>query len=212
MVDFDAKAQGLKHKNIIRNGRYTHFALVAAKQAIEDAKLDTTKIDSKRFGCIVGSGIGGVEWFEKNCNAFEKAGGKGAGLSAVDAFLIPALIANTASGMIAIEHNAKGPNYCVTTACATGSHSIGSALKHLRDGEADIMMAGGSEAAITPLCFAGFCALTAMVTKYNDHPEKASRPFDKNRFVLSFFLSSFSSFFLSFSASFFLSFSSFDSR
>jgi len=91
------------------------------------------------------------------------------------------LISNTASGMIAIAHGAKGPNYCVTTACASGTHSIGAALKHMRDGEADIMIAGGSEAALTPLCYAGFCALTAMVTKYNDSPEKASRPFDKDR-------------------------------
>lgn len=75
----------------------------------------------------------------------------------------------------------QGPNYCVTTACATGTHSIGAALKHLRDGEADVMIAGGSEAALTPLCYAGFCALTAMVTKYNDTPEKASKPFDKDR-------------------------------
>lgn len=164
-----------------RNGRYTHFALVAAQQAITDAGLDTKAIVPERFGCIVGSGIGGVEWFEDNCNAFTAAGGGYNGLRSVDQFLIPALIANTASGMIAIEHGCKGPNYCVTTACATGTHSIGAALKHMRDGEADIMLAGGSEAALTPLCFAGFCALTAMSTKYNDTPEKASRPFDKDR-------------------------------
>lgn len=181
IVDFDPKANGLKGKTINRNGRYTHFALVAAKQAIADAKLDTKAINSERFGCIVGSGIGGVEWFENNCNDFTAAGGGYNSLRSVDPFLIPALISNTASGMIAIEHGAKGPNYCVTTACATGTHSIGSALKHMRDGEADIMIAGGSEAALTPLCYAGFCALTAMVTKYNDTPEKASRPFDKDR-------------------------------
>lgn len=180
-MDFDPKAHGIKGKLVSRNGRYTQFALVAAKQALEDAKLDMEKVDKARFGCIVGSGIGGVEWFEDNCNAFTKAGGNLPGLRAIDVFLIPALIANTASGMIAIEHGCQGPNYCVTTACATGAHSIGSALKHLRDGDADIMFAGGSEAAITPLCYAGFCALTAMTTKYSDDPEKASRPFDKNR-------------------------------
>jgi len=187
LVDFDAKANGLKGKTVNRNGRYTHFALVAAKQAIEDAGLDTKAIDLDRFGCIVGSGIGGVEWFENNCNSFTAAGGGYKSLRAIDSFLIPALIANTASGMIAIEHGAKGPNYCVTTACATGSHSIGAALKHMRDGEADVMLAGGSEAAVTPLCYAGFCALTAMATKYNDTPEKASRPFDKDRagFIMS---------------------------
>jgi len=180
-IDFDPKASGLKGKTINRNGRYTHFALVAATQALEDAKLDVTKVNQKRFGCIVGSGIGGVEWFENNCKSFEAAGRGYNGLRSVDQFLIPALISNTASGMIAIQHGAKGPNYCVTTACASGTHSIGSALKHMRDGEADIMIAGGSEAALTPLCFAGFCALTAMVSKYNDTPEKASRPFDRDR-------------------------------
>lgn len=181
VVDFDPKANGLKPKSIKRNGRFTHFALVAAREAIADAKLDVTAIDSTRFGCIVGSGIGGVEWFESNCYNFKDAGGGYNSLRSVDQFLIPALIANTASGMIAIEHGAKGPNYCVTTACATGTHSIGSALKHMRDGEADIMIAGGSEAALTPLCYAGFCALTAMTTKSNDAPEKASRPFDVSR-------------------------------
>ena len=183
IVNFDPKANGLKGKAINRNGRYTHFALAAAKQAVVDANLDTSTIDKERFGCIVGSGIGGVEWFENNCNAFTAAGGGYNSLRQVDPFLIPALISNTASGMIAIEHGAKGPNYCVTTACATGTHAIGSALKHLRDGDADIMLAGGSEAALTPLCYAGFVALTAMAVKYNDTPEKASRPFDKDRFV-----------------------------
>jgi 3-oxoacyl-[acyl-carrier-protein] synthase II len=217
--NFDPKANGLKGKTIKRNGRYTHFALVAASQAVADAGLDTTKIDNTRFGCIMGSGtsilgfqghgpgqktdiylhlpallnqpsisfffftpgIGGVEWFEDNCNAFTAAQGGYNGLRSIDGFLIPALIANTASGMIAIEHNAQGPNYCVTTACASGTHSIGAALKHMRDGEADIMLCGGAEAALTPLCYAGFCALTAMTVKSNDAPEKASRPFDKDR-------------------------------
>lgn len=187
IVDFNPKEHGLKGKTISRNGRYTHFALVAAKQAIADAGLDTSTINKERFGCIVGSGIGGVEWFENNCNAFTAAGGGYNSLRSVDQFLIPALISNTASGMIAIEHGAQGPNYCVTTACATGTHSIGAALKHMRDGEADIMIAGGSEAALTPLCFAGFCALTAMTVKNNDNPAKASRPFDRDRsgFVMS---------------------------
>lgn len=133
------------------------------------------------------TGAGGVEWFENNCNAFTAAGGGYNSLRSVDQFLIPALIANTASGMVAIAHGAKGPNYCVTTACASGTHAIGSALKHLRDGEADIMLCGGSEAALTPLCYAGFCALTAMTSKHEDDPHKASRPFDKERagFVMS---------------------------
>lgn len=158
--------------------------MAATDEAIKDANLDLSTIDKNRFGCIVGSGIGGIEWLENNCNAFTAAKGGYNGLRSVDPFLIPALIANTASGMIAIQHGAKGPNYCVTTACASGTHSIGAALKHLRDGEADIMIAGGSEAAITPLCYAGFCALTAMATKFPDTPDRASRPFDKERYVI----------------------------
>lgn len=189
IVNFVPKENGLKGKSVSRNGRYTHFAIVAAREAMKDSGIDLSSptFDKDRFGCIVGSGIGGVEWFENNCNNFAAAGGGYNSLRAVDPFLIPALIANTASGVIAIEFGARGPNYCVTTACATGTHSIGAALKHLRDGEADVMIAGGSEAALTPLCFAGFCALTAMVTKYNDTPEKASKPFDKDRagFVMS---------------------------
>jgi len=188
VVDFDPKKHGLKGKSINRNGRYTHFAIVAAREALADAKLDPKTVDGDRFGVIVGSGIGGVEWLENSCKGFfEVPGGGYNALRTIDPFLIPALIANTASGVIAIEHGAKGPNYCVTTACATGSHSIGAALKHMRDGEADIMIAGGSEASITPVAFAGFVALTAMASKFNDNPTKASRPFDKDRagFVMS---------------------------
>lgn len=181
ICDFDPKANGLKGKAIKRNARYTQFALAASNQAIEDAGLDTSTVEKPRFGCIIGSGIGGIEWFEGNCNAFTAAKGGYDGLRSIDSFLIPALISNTAAGMVAIQHGAQGPNYCVATACASGTHSIGAALKHMQNGEADVMIAGGSEAALTPLCFAGFCALTAMATKYNDDPSKASRPFDKDR-------------------------------
>jgi 3-oxoacyl-(acyl-carrier-protein) synthase len=106
--DWDPKAAGLKGKTIKRNGRYTHFALAAATEALQDSGLDTSAVDQTRFGCILGSGIGGVEWFENNCNAFTAAGGGYDSLRQVDPFLIPALIANTASGMIAIQHGAKG--------------------------------------------------------------------------------------------------------
>jgi 3-oxoacyl-[acyl-carrier-protein] synthase II len=104
---------------------------------MKDSGLDAMNdsINKDRFGCIIGSGIGGVEWFENSCNAFTAANGGASGLRKVNPFLIPALISNTASGVVAIEHSARGPNYCVTTACASGTHSIGSALKHMRDGE-----------------------------------------------------------------------------
>jgi 3-oxoacyl-[acyl-carrier-protein] synthase II len=128
VVSFDPKAAGLKSKTISRNARYTHFAMAAAKQAIEDAKLDIKTIDPTRFGVIVGSGIGGIEWLENSCQAFHSELSRGNGgysaLRTINPFLIPALIANTASGMIAIEYNAKGPNYCVTTACATGEYTL----------------------------------------------------------------------------------------
>ena len=109
-----------------------------------------------------------------------KGGGK-AGLKKVSPFLIPALISNTASGVVAIELGARGPNFGVVSACATGSHALGTAMDFMQRGEADIMLAGGSEAAITPLCFAGFVSMRAMVTTFNDNPTAASRPFDKNR-------------------------------
>ncbi|CAM9548197.1 unnamed protein product, partial [Choristocarpus tenellus] len=99
----------------------------------------------------------------------------------VSPFLIPALISNTASGVVAIEHGARGPNFGVVSACATGTHAIGTAMDFMLRGEADVMIAGGSEAAMTPLCFAGFCSMRAMVTTFNDEPNRASRPFDEAR-------------------------------
>lgn len=164
-----------------RQGRYTHLAMAAAKMAVSDAKLDPTAVESDKFGVIIGSGIGGVEWFEENCLKYNNVGGGGAGLKKVSPFLIPALIGDTASGIVAIEFKARGPNFGVTSACATGSHAIGTALDFMLRGEADIMLAGGSEAAMTPLCFAGFAAMKAMVTTFNDNPKAASRPFDKDR-------------------------------
>ncbi|CAM9601521.1 unnamed protein product [Chrysoparadoxa australica] len=164
-----------------RQGRYTHFGMAASRMAITDAGLDLDAVDKDRFGVIVGSGIGGVEFFEDSCQRFFGAGGGGAGLKKVSPFLIPALISNTASGIIAIETGARGPNYGVVSACATGTHAIGDALDFLLHGDADVMIAGGSEAAMTPLCFAGFASMRAMVQTFNDEPTRASRPFDVDR-------------------------------
>lgn len=112
MVNFDPKANGLKGKTVSRNGRYTHFALVAAKQAIADAALDTKAVDASRFGCIIGSGIGGVEWFENNCNAFTAGGGGYNSLRNVQPFLIPALISNTASvSVLSVRHPLTQPGH-----------------------------------------------------------------------------------------------------
>lgn len=178
--DFDP-GEYMDKKEAKRQGRYTQFAMAATDLALKDAKLDTEAVDKDRFGVLIGSGIGGVEFFEDNCNKFTKAGGKAAGLKKVSPFLIPALISNTASGVVAIEHKARGPNFGVVSACATGTHAIGTAMDFMLRGEADVMIAGGSEAAMTPLCFAGFCSMRAMVTTFNDEPSKASRPFDVNR-------------------------------
>ena len=163
-------------KEAKRNDRYTQYAVAASRMAVEDAKLDVNKIDSEKFGVIIGSGIGGMETIEAQSRVlFER------GPSRVSPFTIPSLIANIASGVVAIEFKAKSVNFGVVSACASGSHSLGEAMRHIRDGHADVMLSGGSEAAITRLSYAGFCNMKAMSSDFNDTPEKASRPFDKLR-------------------------------
>ena len=172
--DFDA-SQYMPPKEVRRNDRYTHFAVAATKRAIENSGLDPSKVDSDRFGVFIGSGIGGMWTIENQSRIlFERGPRK------ISPFMIPSLIANMASGIVAIELGARGPNFSIVSACATATHCIGEALRTLRSGDADVMVAGGSEAAITPLGFAGFCAMKAMSTR-NDAPSQASRPFDKNR-------------------------------
>jgi len=163
-------------KEVKRTDRYTHFAMAASRQAIADAALATDTLEPKRFGVIIGSGIGGMDTIEKQAIAlFEK------GPRRVSPFMIPSLIANIASGIVAIEFKAQGPNFSVVSACATSAHAIGEAFRYLQRGEADVMLAGGSEAAINRLGYAGFCAMRAMSTSFNDNPSQASRPFDLNR-------------------------------
>lgn len=176
-------AEFMDAKEVKRQGRFTHLAMAASKIAVEDAKLDISgeTTDLKRIGCLLGSGIGGVEVFENNCKNFEEAGGGKKGLRRVSPFLIPALIPNAAAGTVGIELGLKGPNYCSVSACASGTHTIGDSFYFLENGHADVILAGGSEAAITPLCYAGFNNIKAVTTNYNDDPTKASRPFDKNR-------------------------------
>lgn len=163
-------------KEVKRNDRYTQFAVAASKLAVKHANLDVTKVDQERFGVLIGSGIGGIETIEKQSfTLFEK------GPRRVSPFMIPCLIANIASGVVAIEMGAKGPNYAIVSACATGSHCIGEAVRILRNGDANVMLAGGSEAAITQLAFSGFCSMKAMSTEFNDRPQESSRPFDAQR-------------------------------
>jgi 3-oxoacyl-[acyl-carrier-protein] synthase II len=168
-------AQHMDPKEVRRNDRYTHFGFCAAKQAVADAKLDMAQEDPDRVGVIIGSGIGGMLTIEAQHKVMLERGPR-----RVSPFMIPALISNMCGGLVAIELGARGPNFCVVSACATATHAIGESLRMIRGGEADVMVCGGAEAAITPLAYAGFCSMKAMSTN-NDDPAKASRPFDANR-------------------------------
>ena len=163
-------------KEARRNDRFTQFAVASSKMALEDAGIDTTTLDSDRFGVLIGSGIGGMLTIQTQSRRLYDMGPR-----KVSPFMIPSLIANIASGVVAIEVGARGPNYGIVSACASGTHSIGESFRMLRDSEVDVMIAGGSEAAVTELGYAGFCSMKAMSTGYNDDPTRASRPFDKGR-------------------------------
>ena len=172
--DWDA-AQKMDPKEARRNDRYTHFGFVAAKQAVKDAGLDFEREDGDRIGVMIGSGIGGMYTYETQLKVLAERGPR-----KVSPFTIPSLIGNMCSGLLAIEIGARGPNFGLVSACATGTHAIGEAAHAIRRGDADVMVAGGSEAAITPFAYASFCSMKAMSTR-NDSPQTASRPFDKNR-------------------------------
>ncbi|MCC0631983.1 beta-ketoacyl-ACP synthase II [Clostridioides sp. ZZV15-6388] len=165
----------ISKKELKRLDKFAQFAIVSAKLAVEDANLDLDKVDRERVGVIIGSGIGGVEAIETQHKILLEKGNK-----RVSSLFVPMMIGNMAAGQVSIFLGAKGPNTNVCTACASGTHSIGDAFKVIQRGDADIMVAGGSEAAVTGLAFAGFCNMKAMSTR-NDDPKTASRPFDKNR-------------------------------
>lgn len=163
-----------------RMDRFTQFAVAAARQAIEESGLDFSKEDPYRCGVIVGTGIGGIkEIEEQHIRLLEKGPRK------VSPFCVPKLMSNAASGTIAILYGLRGPNMCVVSACASGSHSIGEAYCNIASGRSEIIVTGGSEAAMTPIGLASFCAARSLSTR-NDNPPAASRPFDKDRdgFVL----------------------------
>mmetsp|Transcript_23835 Transcript_23835/g.33322 ORF Transcript_23835/g.33322 Transcript_23835/m.33322 type:complete len:461 (-) Transcript_23835:154-1536(-) len=177
---FVAKDHFNNPKNARSNDRFTHFAVAASRLALKDAKLgDTpdTLENPGRIGVMVGSAFGGMETFEKETLKLHKKPER----PKVSPFTIPALLGNTASGVIGIECGCQGPNYGIVSACASGSHCIGEAMGMIMDGHADQMVAGGTEATMTPLCFAGFCAMKAMNTNFNDNPKAGSRPFDAGR-------------------------------
>jgi len=155
--------------------RFAQMALAAALMAVKDAGLALEDEDRERVGVLMGSGIGGIETYEQQHKVLLE---RGAGR--VSPFFIPMMISNMAGGQIAIELGIKGPNFCVVSACASSANAIGEAMRLIQRGEAEVVIAGGSEAAITPLAFAGFCAMRAMSTR-NEEPEKACRPFDRDR-------------------------------
>ena len=162
-------------KEVRRNDRYTHFGFVAARQAVADSGLDLSKENGDNVGVIIGSGIGGMLYYETQLRVMVERGPR-----KVSPFTIPALIVNMCSGLVAIEYGARGPNFGVVSACASATHALGEAAHAIRRGDADIMISGGAEAAITPFAYATFGAMKAMSTR-NDSPDKASRPFDRNR-------------------------------
>ena len=172
--DWDA-AQHMDPKEARRNDRYTHFGFVAAKQAVGDSGLDMTKEDGDRVGVIIGSGIGGMYTYESQLKVLAERGPR-----KVSPFTIPSLIGNMCAGLVAIEYGARGPNFGLVSACATGTHALGEAAHTIRRGDADVMIAGGAEASITPFAYASFCSMKALSSR-NDAPEKACRPFDKGR-------------------------------
>ncbi|ADI27687.1 MULTISPECIES: beta-ketoacyl-ACP synthase II [unclassified Geobacillus] len=154
--------------------RFTQFAVAAALMAVKDANLDINESNAERVGVWIGSGIGGMETFEQQFEIFQQRGYR-----RVSPFFVPMMIPDMAAGQVSIILGAKGINSCTVTACATGANSIGDAFKVIQRGDADVMITGGTEAPITKMSFAGFCANTALST--NPDPKTASRPFDKNR-------------------------------
>lgn len=173
--DFNPEEYGMSSKDTKRMAKFVQFAVACAKQVITNAGLDLDKLDTNRIGVVVGSGIGSLQTMEDEHNIYLAKGP-----SRLSPFLIPMLIVNEASGQIGINFGLKGPNSCVTTACASGSHAIGDAFRIITYGDADVMVCGGTESCITTLGVGGFCALKGLSTR-NDEPQRASRPFDRER-------------------------------
>ncbi|MEW6182758.1 MAG: beta-ketoacyl-ACP synthase II [Bacillota bacterium] len=172
--DFDPEAY-IDKKEVRRMDRYTQFAVAATRMALEDAGIGPGSVDPDRVGVILGCGIGGMETFEDQARVIVTRGP-----NRVSPFFVPMMISNMAAGQIAILHKFYGPNSTVVTACASSNNAIGESLRLLQRGEADVVLSGGTEAAVTPLAVAGFCQMKAMSTR-NDDPAGASRPFDAER-------------------------------
>lgn len=172
--DFQAELY-LDKKTVSRFPAFIQYALAASMMAHKDSGLDLSTIDPYRAGVQIGSGVGGIGFLEENAEILLEKGPK-----RVSPFLVPFMIINMAAGQVSIHFNLKGPNSSSVTACATSNHSIGESLRLIQHGYADVMFTGGTESAMTPLAFAGFCQMRAM-SERNDEPERASRPFNKDR-------------------------------
>ncbi|UCG61896.1 MAG: beta-ketoacyl-ACP synthase II [Candidatus Zixiibacteriota bacterium] len=172
--DFDP-SRYMDKKDARRMDLSEQYAMASTEQAIQDAGLDVKSIDLDRCGVVIGSGIGGINTFEKQHNLLENSGP-----GRVSPFFIPMMIIDMCAGLVSIRYGFRGPNYATVSACASSAHAIVDAYRIIQRNEADVMIAGGSEATITPTALAGFCQAKALSTR-NDEPEKASRPFDKNR-------------------------------
>lgn len=174
--DFDLEKY-IPSKDQRKMDKFIHYAIVAADQAVEDSGWKVTDQESAfRTGVMIGSGIGGLSVIEENANILKEKGPR-----RISPFFIPASLINLASGQVSIKHGFKGPNHSVVTACSTGAHALGDAARIISSGDADVMIAGGAEGAVCRLGIAGFNACRALSTAYNDNPEKASRPWDKDR-------------------------------
>jgi len=173
--EFEPRQHFFNEKDARRADRYSQLAMASAKEAVKHGGLDPQNLQLDRVGVIVGSGIGGLESLgNQDQNLILK------GPNRVSPFMIPMMISNMAAGLISMEFGFAGPNFCVVTACATSNNCIGEAWRLIRDNEADVILAGGSEAACVPLGMSGFAAMRALSTR-NDEPQRASRPFDKDR-------------------------------
>ncbi|MDP8253554.1 MAG: beta-ketoacyl-ACP synthase II [Candidatus Kaelpia aquatica] len=172
--DFDP-SEYISGKDLRRMERFTQFAVCAAQKAWKDSGLNIEEIDEHKAGVVIGSGIGALKLVEDQVTVYQEKG-----VRRITPFLIPLMIVNIAPGQVAIALGLKGPNHCVVTACASGSHSLGGALRMIQYGDADIMVSGGTESCITNLALGGFCSLKALSTR-NDDPAHASRPFDNER-------------------------------
>src|SRR5712691_2052403 len=179
--DFEPKNFFNNAKDVRRTDRFAQLAMAAAKMSMQDSGIDLERVNRDRFGVIVSSGIGGLKTLEDQYTILLTKGP-----ARTSPFTIPMLISNMASGLISMEYGLRGPNLCIVTACATSNNAIGESWRMIKFGDADIFLAGGSEASVVAIGLAGFSAMRALSTR-NDEPERASRPFDRDRdgFVMS---------------------------